>query len=171
MPVIKSLEEKKKIFVDMKLQIYALLSQGKTNEAQTAYNNYFLLYKDLVREGTPGDNVRWHADITRLYNKLQQTLTSQGKGSPYTAVAAQQSKSAEAIRQNFIETEFDILLKLIEEKGRLKLNEIEQRFSISKKLAEEWIQILADHDLVEIHYLPVGGVEVSRASPELKKTK
>ena len=64
-------------------------------------------------------------------------------------------------KENTIITDFDIMLDLINKKGKLTMAEIEERFAINKKLAEEWAQILADHDLVEIRYLPIGGVEVT----------
>ena len=42
----------------------------------------------------------------------------------------------------------------------MTLADIESQFNINKRLAEEWIQILADYGLVEIRYLPIGGIEI-----------
>ena len=171
---MKTVEDKKRTFIDLKLQIYAFINQGKIQEAQLMYNNYFLLYKDLVSSSSGKDSLRWHSDITRVYNKLTTALNEHSgnlnplaKKMPQSASAG--SKPSEKIKGNFIETDFDILLRLLDERGKMKLHEVEERFSIGRKLAEEWIQILADHDLVEIHYLPVGGIEISRFSPGIRK--
>lgn len=157
---MKTPEEKKREFLDLKLQIYALINEGKVQEAQNLYNRYFLLHKDLMNISLPKDAMRWNADITRVYNKLREAMDQTSQS---------QSADNEKPKHQYIETEFDLLLKMIEQKGKVRLHEIEERFSISSKLAEEWIQILADHDLVDIFYLPVGGIEVTLFNPKRKR--
>lgn len=60
------------------------------------------------------------------------------------------------------ETDIDILYKIIERNGRIKLSAISRYFGIDERKAEEWATILQEHNLAKIHYPPMGG-------PELRK--
>ena len=60
------------------------------------------------------------------------------------------------------ETDIDVLYKIIERNGRIKLSAISSYFGIDQRKAEEWATILQEHDLAEIYYHPIGG-------PELRK--
>jgi hypothetical protein len=62
------------------------------------------------------------------------------------------------------DTDLDVLYKIIEKSGRIKLSAISRYFGVDQKKAEEWAKILQDHKLAEIHYPPVG-------EPELKKIR
>ena len=50
------------------------------------------------------------------------------------------------------ETEIDSLYHLIQEKGKVNLQEVIHKFGVSKELAEEWAQILESHELIAINY-------------------
>jgi len=60
------------------------------------------------------------------------------------------------------ETDIDVLYKLIEQKGRIKLSAVSKYFGIDKKNIEEWATILEKHGLAKVYYPAVGG-------PELRK--
>jgi len=62
------------------------------------------------------------------------------------------------------ETDFDVLLALINKYERLKISDVAKIFGISIKKAEAWATILEQHDLLEIHYPAIG-------EPELKIKK
>ncbi len=62
------------------------------------------------------------------------------------------------------DTDLDVLHKIIEKSGRIKLSAISRYFGVNQKKAEEWATILQEHKLAEIHYPPVG-------EPELKKIR
>jgi hypothetical protein len=68
-----------------------------------------------------------------------------------------------------IETDFDILYKLVLSKEKVKLSEITKLFSISKEKAEQWIQILDERGLVKIHYPAMGEPEVHTANVKTQK--
>ena len=62
------------------------------------------------------------------------------------------------------ETDLDILKRLIDEKGTIKIAQVAQYFGISRELAEEWGKILEGSDLAKLHYPAIG-------EPELIKWK
>ncbi len=61
-----------------------------------------------------------------------------------------------------IETDFDSLYNLVLEKNKVKISEVAKMFKIDKKKAEEWVQILDEHGLVQIHYPPMGEPEIRK---------
>lgn len=66
------------------------------------------------------------------------------------------------------ETEIDQLFSLIQERGKIELEEIIKKYSVSKQLAEEWAKILADHNFITIHY-PIMGSPILILKQENKK--
>jgi len=69
-----------------------------------------------------------------------------------------------------IETDFDLLYKLILQRTKVKVSDIVKMFNIDKKKAEEWMQILDEHDLAKIHYPAMGDPEIRKIS-ENEKTE
>lgn len=61
-----------------------------------------------------------------------------------------------------IETDFDVLYKLILNKERVKLSEVTKLFKIKKDKAEQWAQILDERGLVKIHYPAMGEPEIRK---------
>lgn len=61
-----------------------------------------------------------------------------------------------------IMTPIDELLNLVLEKERVKLKEAAKRFGVKKQQLEEWAKILESHDLITIHYPPLGDVELRK---------
>ena len=69
-----------------------------------------------------------------------------------------------------LETEIDILYRLIKEKRRLTLTAITNAFNINKDKALEWARILEDHDLVMIEYPAFSDPEVEIKEPNPEKS-
>jgi len=67
-----------------------------------------------------------------------------------------------------IETDFDVLYKLVLEKNKVKISEVAKMFKIDKKKAEEWVQILDERDLVRIHYPAMGEPEIRKITKNEK---
>lgn len=64
------------------------------------------------------------------------------------------------------ETDIDVLYKIIEKKGRIKLSAISKYFGIDKRKVDEWATILQEHNLAEIHYPAIGEAELRRKSEQ-----
>ena len=58
------------------------------------------------------------------------------------------------------QTDLDKLYQVLEERGKLNINEIALIFGISKEQAEEWGKILKDQELATLHYPAVGEPEL-----------
>jgi ribosomal protein S25 len=61
-----------------------------------------------------------------------------------------------------IETDFDALYNMILARRRVTISDIAGMFRIDKKMAEDWMQILEDHDLAKIHYPAMGEPEIRK---------
>ncbi len=55
-----------------------------------------------------------------------------------------------------LETNIDLLLKLVKEKGSVKFSEATKKFNVSEDKIEEWGKILEEYKLVRLHYPPIG---------------
>lgn len=62
------------------------------------------------------------------------------------------------------ETDFDRLINFVNQVGTIKVSNVARIFNISLKQAEEWGRILEEHNLLQLHYPPIG-------EPELRKWK
>jgi competence protein ComGC len=58
------------------------------------------------------------------------------------------------------ETDLDKLYKLLEQRKKVRVNEVARAFKVSKKDAEEWGKILKEQNLAEIFYPAVGDMEI-----------
>ena len=58
------------------------------------------------------------------------------------------------------ETDFDKLYNLVQKKGKVKMSGVAKTFKIKRKKAEEWARILEDHNLLKVHYPPIGEPEL-----------
>lgn len=70
---------------------------------------------------------------------------------------------------NIITTSLDTLLDLIIKKGRIQLKDAAKVFSVTRAQIEEWAKILEEHDLIEIHYPPLGEPELRKKQPPKEK--
>jgi len=160
-------------FLDMKIKIHQLISLMKLDEAKTTYNSLYLTYQDILKVATPTETKKLQTDLSSIYSALMNSLTSKKVKRHLEEVPKEKSqlKNQKKTQKKIVTTDFDIILKIIEEKGKLGLSEIQSLFNINRRLAEEWVQILNDYGLVEIKYLPVGGIEVTKISNPKKNKK
>src|SRR3989344_7916197 len=57
---------------------------------------------------------------------------------------------------NMPETYFDLLLEILNKRGLMTISEVARTFKITKQRAEEWANILSDHNLIILYYPPIG---------------
>jgi len=55
-----------------------------------------------------------------------------------------------------LETDIDKVLKIIGEKGSIRIDELAKNLNVSEEKIEEWIEILEEHNLVTLEYPPFG---------------
>jgi len=61
-----------------------------------------------------------------------------------------------------IETDIDEILRIVERRGLIGIDEIQKKLNIPQDKIEEWGKVLEKHELVELFYPPIG-------KPELRK--
>lgn len=54
------------------------------------------------------------------------------------------------------ETYFDLVIEIVNKRGLITIAELAKTFRITKERAEEWANILADHNLITLYYPPIG---------------
>jgi len=156
-----------KNFLTLKIKIHQLISLKKITEAKDTYYSLYTLYQDIVKEANEQEAAKFQSDLTSIYNQLTTSMKQQETAAAVTAHGGHSPRNQEedklmhhSVRRGVITTDFDLIVKTVEEKGKMSLADVMAQFKIGRRLAEEWIQILADYGLVEIKYLPVGGIEV-----------
>lgn len=151
-----------KSFLQLKTKINQLLSLHKIEEAKQTYHSLYKIYQQLINVVSDSQKQQFEDSISTIYKKLNDEINNKrvkrGNIDQTTII----KKPKDRIRKVAITTDIDVVLKIIDEKGRLTLSDIESQLSINRKTAEEWIQILADAKLIKIKYLPVGGIEITR---------
>jgi response regulator of citrate/malate metabolism len=85
---------------------------------------------------------------------LGQVKREEKKKEP-TAQADRIKSSKEKIKEK-IETSIDNMLKLLEQKESISIEELAKELKVSEELIEEWAKILEEHQLVTIEYSLVG---------------
>jgi len=55
-----------------------------------------------------------------------------------------------------LETNIDMLLALVKEKGSVKFSDAAKKFGVPEKMIEEWGAILEEYRLAKLHYPPIG---------------
>jgi hypothetical protein len=158
---------KLKIFIAMKSKINQLISFKKFEEAKQTYSSMYGVYQQLLRLSTEQEAARLHKDVSDIYAELIDAMTRKGIKKAAVlhdknAEREEELKKKQQMARKIVTTDFDVIMQVIEEKGKMTLAEIETRFGVSRNLAEEWIQILADYKLVDLRYLPVGGIEITK---------
>ena len=79
--------------------------------------------------------------------------------------------TAKEIKKYRIVTDFDRLLALVQEKGRISAKEAEDNLKISKEYFEELAEILEKNGLVKIFYPPIGDMSIVDIQAKTKKEK
>ncbi len=77
-------------------------------------------------------------------------------------------KEPEKLGVEFIETELDEILKIVEREGSVSIDEIKKRVEIPEEKIEEWGRILEKHNLIEVYYPPVGKPIFKKKEVKLK---
>ena len=72
--------------------------------------------------------------------------------------------SIKGIEKKPYETELDLVYKMVDKYGKIKMDEIAKKFKVDIKKIEEWAQILEENELIKIIYPAIG-------SPILTKWK
>lgn len=66
----------------------------------------------------------------------------------------------------YVETSVDKLLRMVKEKGMVRLKDAAKAFGVPKERIEEWGNILEDHKLIEMHYPPMGSAVLRVKKPK-----
>ena len=77
-------------------------------------------------------------------------------------------KEPEKLGVEFIETDLDEILKIVEREGSVSIDEIKKRLEIPEEKIEEWGRILEKHNLIEVYYPPVGKPIFKKKEVKLK---
>ncbi len=77
-------------------------------------------------------------------------------------------KEPEKLGVEFIETDLDEILKIVEREGSVSVEEIKKRLEIPEEKIEEWGRILEKHNLIEVYYPPVGKPIFKKKEVKLK---
>jgi hypothetical protein len=101
-----------------------------------------------------------HQTIISIKNKYLYTNIIQ-KIRPKPEDRKKEEKPSLIIAEEF-KTDVDRLYELVQEKGKIKISEVMQILNVTKKKAEEWALILAEHGLIDICYLTFGGLELRK---------
>jgi len=163
------LRKKKRIekihsFEAIKKKVYTLASFKKVEEARDAYNSLYMVYNELLAISNDKEKQDLRTELSSVYERVLDMLSTKKvkKGKVEEEALEKKPDSSRSIRKKIITTDLDVVIGMLEEKGKLNLSDVQLKFGLSRDLAEEWIQILADYGLVSIKYLPVGGVEISK---------
>jgi CBS domain-containing protein len=68
--------------------------------------------------------------------------------------------SMHIITSEVMHTDIDRLLELIEEKGRVTIDEASEKLKVDRQMIEEWAAILEEHALITVEYPVIGTVEL-----------
>ena len=136
------LEEKKKEFHDASVEIVRLIDSGNIDDARELYNLYNHLYYELLPLLDEEEVSNYYENLNNIYIKLK----------PY--IVTEEEVSGES---KMYKTDIDTLYEWVQETGELPLTDIQEKFKIDKKKAEEWSSILEEGGLVTIKYDIVKG--------------
>ena len=67
------------------------------------------------------------------------------------------------------ETYFDLLVEIVNKRGVMTLSEVAKTFRITKQRAEEWANILSEHNLINLYYPPIGEPVLKKIIPKKEK--
>jgi hypothetical protein len=162
---------KMKEFFSLKGKLMHHMNAGNLETAKTTYDTMYSLYQDMVKRFSEPELITIKNSISDIYAKLQDSMNKKKikKGHFLEVEKNDRQDDKRKYRRKIVTTDLDVLMQLVEEKHRINLAEIQAKFNVSKRLAEEWIQMLADYGLVEIKYLPIGGVEISKLTRPMVK--
>ncbi len=152
-----------KAFLQLKTKINQLISFHKIDEAKQTYHSLYKIYQKLTTVVNETQQKQFEDSLSNIYKKLNDAINNKRvKRGNVNIDKDVKTPKERTIRRAALTTDIDMVLQIIDEKGKMTLSEIESQFNISRRISEEWIQILSDANLVNIKYLPVGGIEVTK---------
>lgn len=154
--------ERMKEFLNLRRKVNFYINQDKAEEAKNTYDTLYSLYIDMTKSFQATEIAVVKKDIVEMYNKLKEAVNKKRVKKGHFQEVEKTDDDKNKHRKKIVTTDLDVIMQIIEEKGKLGLADIQARFNVSKVLAEEWVQTLADYGLVNIKYLPIGGVEITK---------
>ena len=142
-----ALEEKKKEFRDASIEIIRLIDSGNIEDAQKLYNLYTNLYYQLLPLLNEEEVSEYYDNLSHLYSKLK----------PYLVTDEEVSGDSK-----FHKTDMDTLYEWVQETGKVTLIDVQKKFKINKKKAEEWAAILETSGLIRIKYSFLKGARLEK---------
>lgn len=121
----------------------------KLSEAADLMNKHDITRLPVLNERREIVGVLSRSDIVRAVSK-EILLRMLKKRPPLRVVPAK------------IETDIDDVLKIVERKGAISIDEVKKRLMLSEDKIDEWGKILEKHELLELHYPTFG-------KPKLRK--
>ena len=162
--------ERMREFTNHKKRIHALLNSQKFSEVKEAYNQLYVLYQDLMHFSNEKEKTEIQQELSNIYDRVSAALSGSKqvkKRNISGSSATSSTTDGQVSKKRVITTDLDRVVDIVDTKGKTTLSEIQSKFNVPRRIAEEWIQILADYGVVEIRYLPVGGIEIIK--PNTKK--
>lgn len=163
--------ERMQEFTNHKKRIHALLNSQKLGEVKEAYNQLYVLYQDLMHFSNEKEKTEIQQELSTIYDRVSAALSGSKQVKKRNISTASTESSPQTQREHLskkrvITTDLDRVVDIVDTKGKTTLTEIQSKFNVTRRIAEEWIQILADYGVVEIRYLPVGGIEIVKPNPK-----
>jgi len=126
--------------------------------------------KDLLEHGWQEHHINRFLEKRdkEEYERFEEESKEKGKmvvEEPKEIVDKNKEKESSEIKvtSSFIhETEFDKLYNLVQEKGKVKIEDVMKIFKIDKKLAEKWADILKKAGLVDVYEPAMGNIEIRK---------
>lgn len=137
------LDKKKGEFHEVSIQITRLIDSGNVEDAQKLYNLYSNIYYEILPSLKEEEVSQYYQNLSQIYNKLKPYLVTQ-------------EEVSEEVRT--YKTDIDTLYELIQEKDNVTLKEVQKKFKIDRKKADEWATILEKGGLIRIKYTLFKGV-------------
>ncbi len=152
--------------------------QEEKGELEKDRNFLIEKHKDLIRQ-IPADRGKLKRDIReKLLMPMQRRVKENAELIKQAAVEGLEQEE-EKREEDFIKklktavadnkddneetkTPIDELFELVMNEGIVKISDAAKKFGVTEAQLEEWARILENHELIEIHYPPVG-------KPELRK--
>ena len=139
----EELDKKKREFHDVSIQITRLIDSGNVEDAQKLYNLYSNMYYEILPSLKEEEVSQYYQNLSEIYNKLKPHLVTQEEVSEDNRT---------------YKTDMDTLYELIQEKGKVTLKEVQEKFKIDRKKADEWATILEKSGLILVKYTLFKGV-------------
>ncbi|MFH2028667.1 MAG: hypothetical protein ABIJ08_05985 [Nanoarchaeota archaeon] len=123
----------------------------------------FFMFIALIfyRFGRTRHKVKIKKEKVELENKV--TISEISKKKPISdKIPVKELPKGLKIELKGHETDMDVLYKIVEQRGKIKISTLTDHFNMDRKKIEELATILEDHELARIYYPAVGEPEVRK---------